>query len=170
MYFLRAVCKKIRASVKSFVKMSNGTVKLLGSRRPCLKTPIFTMKNEHFFYRLFTRVCKISFCYPSLLKCYFLRASVKMCSRKLQHLSHEIVCFFTRASVKFYARPKTIRFEATLQRNANEFYARIIFTRCLPGVCGDRAPAAGRRSRADDGPKAGARRPRTCCRAQKSGR
>ena len=62
---------KIRASVKSFVKMSNGTVKLLGSRRPCLKTPIFTMKNEHLFYELFTRVCKISFCYPSLLKCYF---------------------------------------------------------------------------------------------------
>ena len=69
--FLRAVCKKIRASVKTFVKMSNGTVQLLGSRRPCLKTPIFTMKNEHFFYELFTRVCKISFCYPSLLKCYF---------------------------------------------------------------------------------------------------
>ena len=69
--FLRAVCKKIRASVKTSVKMSNATLKRLGSRRPRLKTPIFTMKNEHFFYRLFTRVCKISFCYPSLLKCYF---------------------------------------------------------------------------------------------------
>ena len=47
--FYRLVCKKIRASVKTSVKMSNATLKRLGSRRPRSKTPIFTMKNEHFF-------------------------------------------------------------------------------------------------------------------------
>ena len=72
--FLRTVCKKIRASVKTSVKMSNATLQRLGSGLSCLKTPIFTMKNEHFFYRLFTDVCKNSFCYPSLLKCYFFYA------------------------------------------------------------------------------------------------
>ena len=51
--FLRAVCKKIRASVKTSVKMSNATLKRLGSRRPRLKTPIFTMKNEHVFVQTF---------------------------------------------------------------------------------------------------------------------
>ena len=52
---LRAVCKKMRASVKTFVKMSNGALKLLGSRRPCLNTSIFAMNNEHFFFTNFLR-------------------------------------------------------------------------------------------------------------------
>ena len=55
-FFYAQSVKKIRASVKTSVKMSNATLKRLGSRRPRLKTPIFTMKNEHFLQTFYARL------------------------------------------------------------------------------------------------------------------